>query len=304
MIGRLVNTYLDRYPPSYIWGNLHPILACNDVNIVNLETTLTKSKKLRPKVFNFKASPDKVAALTAGHIHAVNLANNHILDFSEEGLKETIRTLDQAHILHVGAGTSIAHAKMPAVLTKKGIKIGLLGCTDNEPGWIASKDHPGTNFIEIGDAGVIRDSIASLRTKVDVLILSLHWGPNMRKRPYSYFRSFAHEVIDLGVDIVHGHSAHVFQGVEAYKNKLILYDTGELVDDYAVDPVLRNDRSFFFIVKLNKQRLLSVQMLPISISQFQVNLSEEKETLYEMEALCKEFNTYPKMEEHSLLLHL
>ena len=302
MIGRLVDEYLERAPPSYIWGNLHPILQRTDFNIANLETTLTRSEKIVPKVFNFKASPEKVSSLVEGPIHAVNLANNHSLDFSEEGLLETIQTLDQAKIFHVGAGKDLSAAKRPCILEKNGIKIGLLGCTDNEPTWKATAAHSGTNYLEIGDLASLEESIRSLRKEVDLLILSIHWGPNMRQRPMPHFRSFAHLLIDLGVDILHGHSSHVFQGVEIYKKKLILYDTGELVDDYAVDPELRNDRSFFFIVEMDKKNLISLTMIPILISRFQVNVTKDEEQLELMEKLCRELKTEPRRENHSLKL--
>lgn len=304
MIGRLVNNHLNVVNPTYVWGNLLPILRSNDLNFVNLETTLTRSLKQVPKVFNFKADPEKVDVLTEGQIQIVNIANNHILDYSEEGLLETIRMLDQANILHVGAGQNINEAKAPVIIEKSGIKIGFLGCTDNEPTWKASMSHPGTNFLDVGDLIPIRESIIDLRKQVDLLILSIHWGPNMRQRPLPNFRRFAHELIDLGVDIIHGHSAHIFQGVEVYKNKLILYDTGDLIDDYAVDPVLRNDQSFYFIVEVDKTRILSLKMVPTLISDFQVNVSTESDHLDRMESLCKELKTPLKRENSSLIVSL
>lgn len=304
MIGRLIDEYLNTHPPSCVWGNLHPLLGKMDLNLVNLETTLTHSEEIVPKVFNFKASPEKVAVLKEGPIHVVNIANNHILDFSEKGLLETIKTLDKAHIPHVGAGKDLASAKEPVIIEKKGIKIGILGCTDNEPDWKASRSSPGVNYIEVGDLKALRSSIVALRKQVDLLILSIHWGPNMRKRPSPSFRSFAHELIDLGVDILHGHSAHVFQGVEVYKHKLILYDTGELVDDYAIDPVLRNDRSFFFVVKIDKKKLVSLQMFPILISHFHVNHSKDTQQLAEMESLCKELKTSPIRQDDTLIIEI
>lgn len=304
MIGRLVDPYLDQHSSSYVWGNLRPILSRIDLNIVNLETTLTQSKKARPKVFNFKADPKRVSVLKEGFIGAVNIANNHILDFSEEGLLETLQTLDAAHILHVGAGKDLNQARQPAILEKKGIKIGLLGCSDNEPDWKAETSHPGINFVKIDNPEPLRASIEALRKQVDLLILSIHWGPNMRRRPASHFRSFAHALIDLGVDILHGHSAHVFQGVEIYKQKLILYDTGDLADDYAVDPFLRNDLSFFFVVKASKNKLLSLEMIPTAIGKFQVNLFHEKESLEAMTELCKELGTHPMREKNGLFLSI
>jgi len=302
MIGRLVNEQLNLSSPSYIWGDLHPLMRQADFNIANLETTLTRSDKIVPKVFNFKADPEKVAALEAGPIHLVNVANNHILDFSEEGLLETLNVLDRSGIGHVGAGKTLRQAQQPCILERSGIKIGFLGCTDNEPGWGATLSKPGTFYLEVGDIEAVRKPILSLREQVDFLVLSIHWGPNMLRRPKPHFQTFAHELIDLGVDLLHGHSAHVFQGVEVYRKKLILYDTGELVDDYAVDPYLRNDRSFFFVVTIEKQGLVSLRMIPTMISEFQVNRDPDPESVDEMERLCREFQTFPKRRKNELTI--
>lgn len=294
MIGRMVNR-------TDVWGNLALTLKSTDLNLVNLETTLTRSETRVEKVFNFKADPEKVAVLKEGKIDVVNLANNHILDFSVEGLLETVQVLDRAHIRHVGAGKDLKKARAPCILECKGIKIGILGCTDNEPTWKATATSSGTNFVEVGDVDAIADSIKDLRKQVDLLILSIHWGPNMRQRPAPHFRSFAHALIDLGVDILHGHSAHLFQGVEIYKKGLILYDTGDLVDDYAVDPVLRNDRSFYFVAMLKKSGLISVRMIPTLISDCQVNI-DKNGPLERMEGLCQELGSYPRREGQELVL--
>lgn len=300
MFGRLVNEALDVVTPHYVWGNLRPIMEKVDLNFVNLETTLTFSNKMVPKVFNFKADPDKVSVLTEAHIEGVNIANNHILDYSNEGLVETIEALDQAKIFHVGAGRESGEAKSPHIIEKNGIIVGFLGCTDNEPSWKASAKKPGINYIEVGDIKSLRESITSLRSRVDLLVLSIHWGPNMKQKPDPEFQSFAHELIDLGVDILHGHSAHIFQGVEVYKGKLILYDTGDLLDDYAIDPFLRNDRSFYFIVTVSKKNIISLKMIPTIISEFQVNICKDNEPLERMKALSKEFKTDLIQEDHTL----
>ena len=101
--------------------------------------------------------------------------------------------------------------------------------------------------------------------------MTAHWGPNMRLRPTQDFVAFAHALIDCGADIFHGHSAHVVQGVEVYKGRLIMYDTGDFVDDYAVDQDLRNDLSFLFKVMATKGRIKEVQLVPVQIGDMQVN---------------------------------
>lgn len=271
MLGRLVNENINQTSFAYPWGNLLPLLLKNDLNIINLETTLTHSKELMPKTFNYKATPDKVETLNIANIDVCNLANNHILDFGTSGLHETIETLEQANIAHTGAGMNIAEAAAPTIIERNGISIGIIGYTDNEPGWKAADDKPGTNYIHVGDIATAKQQLDMFKDKVDVVIASIHWGPNMREHPTQEFITFAHAMIDAGVDIIHGHSAHIFQGIELYGNGLIMYDTGDFVDDYAVDPNVRNDRSFLFLVNIDKQGIKEIRLVPTLISNMQVN---------------------------------
>lgn len=277
MLGRLVNERIDSTSYAYPWGNMLPVMKAHDLNIINLETTLTTSQSKVPKVFNFKADPDRVKCLTEAKIDIANLANNHILDFNVEGLTETISMLNEAGIRHTGAGKNITDAKSPIIIVREGIRIGIIGMTDNEPGWKASKEKPGINFLEVGNMSEAKPQIQNIRNNVDVLILTIHWGPNKREFPNAPFIHFAHELIESGVDILHGHSAHVFQGIEVYKGKLIMYDTGDFIDDYAVDNYLRNDYSFLFEVELEKERLGKLTLIPVVISNMQVNKAVKKD---------------------------
>jgi poly-gamma-glutamate synthesis protein (capsule biosynthesis protein) len=176
-------------------------------------------------------------------------------------------------------------ARQAVVLKKKNICIGILGYTDNEPGWIARLNKPGTNYVSVGDMRKIREDVLKLRPQVDLLIVSIHWGPNMRERPTRAFSDFAHQLIDSGVDIIHGHSAHIFQGIERYKGKLILYDTGDFIDDYAVDPRLRNDRSFLFLVKLDPLGIRQIELIPVRIDAMQVNLAKGDDYRWSVERM-------------------
>lgn len=296
MIGRLVDEFLDTVHPGYIWGDLLPELCATDLNLINLEAALTSNSKMVPKVFNFKAKPRRVELLNLAQVKVANLANNHSLDYATEGLLETLSVLRKANILPVGGGENIDKARAPVILNVKGIHIGILGFTDNEPSWLASSHTPGVNYIEINDIGLqtLTKELIKLRSQVDLIILTMHWGPNMVERPPVYFQSFARKAVDAGVDIFHGHSAHLFQGVEIYQHKVIFYDCGDFVDDYYVDPMLRNDCSFFFIVEATKKGILSIKLLPTLIERFQVNFAKGKEkelTIQRMQRLSKEFGT-------------
>ncbi len=294
MLGRGVNEAILKHGYLYPWGNLIPLLRTADLRMINLETTLTKSTQKVPKVFNFKSDPKNVQALKKAHIDVVSLANNHIKDFGNEGLLETLKTLQRAGIQSVGAGKNLKQAQTPLIIKKNGIKLGIIGATDNEPTWHATKTSPGTNYFNVYNLDQLLDDIKKLKKQVDIVIVSLHWGPNMRERPTQDYINAAHKMIDEGADIIQGHSSHNFQGIETYKDKLILYDTGDLVDDYRVDPVLRNDWSFIYFVTVSKDGVKNVTIVPIKIDNMQVNRAiepEKSKILNRMQSLSKEFKT-------------
>lgn len=289
MLGRLVNEALQTRAPEYPWGDVLPLLRASDLNLINLECAITSCEKAVPKVFNFRSDPKNIQVLKTARIDVVNLANNHVLDFGVEGLSETLRLLDEAGIRRVGAGHDLNEARQPVVLERKGMRVGILGMTDNEPGWAATPDAAGIKFVEVGDVSAVEEPVAALRQQCDVLIVSMHWGPNMREQPSAKFVHFAHALIDRGVDIFHGHSAHIVQRVERYKQGLILYDTGDFIDDYAVDPQLRNDLSFLYVIDVAPDHELKLELVPVKISNFQVNLAQGQEKegcLRRQRALC------------------
>src|SRR5574341_341121 len=101
MLGRGVNEALRKMRPEEPWGDLLPLLHAADLRVVNLECAITAHEqpwRRTPKVFHFRADPSAVAVLTAARIDACSLANNHGLDFEEEGLLDTLAHLDQAGI--------------------------------------------------------------------------------------------------------------------------------------------------------------------------------------------------------------
>lgn len=301
MLGRLVNDRLKSMPPEEVWGDLLPHLAQADLRIANLECALTHH--LDPwarseKMFHFRADPDAVRVLQAARIDACALANNHILDYGERGLRDTLRVLDKTGIRHAGAGANAAEAAAPAILEAP-CRVALLSFTDNEPDFAAAAEHPGTNYLEVSlqqeTLARITGGIAQARAQgADLVVFSNHWGANFVERPSSEFRGFARRVIELGADIYYGHSAHICQGIEIHQGKPILYDTGNFIDDYAVHPLLRNDRSCLFKVMFDQKKLCRIELLPVSLSVAHVALARGAEfdaICARMEMLSAEFGT-------------
>lgn len=315
MLGRGVAAEIGRREPAGFWGDLVPVLAAADLVVANLECAITQHRvpwTRTAKAFHFRAPPGAVEVLRAGRIGAVALANNHILDFEEGGLRDTLRHLDTAGIAHAGAGESLEQAREPAVVAAGGVRVGIAAFTDNEPGWAAGPGWPGTSQLRFrpfpGALRIVDQAVSRARDRgASFIVLSLHWGYNLVQRPPRPFRWFARAVLERGVDLIHGHSAHIFQGVEIHHGKPILYDTGEALDDYATDPVLRKDRSFVFLADFEGQRVRALRLVPILLQGTRVGLARGRdfeESCRRMQILSAELGTRARAAPHGLTIQI
>jgi poly-gamma-glutamate capsule biosynthesis protein CapA/YwtB (metallophosphatase superfamily) len=310
MLGRGVNETLRAARPAEPWGDVLPLLLSADLRVINLECAITGHRRpwsRTPKVFHFRADPLAVEVLKAARVDACSLANNHTLDFEEKGLLDTLAHLEVAGIRYAGAGRNLEEAARP-VLLEGGIA--LVAFTDNEPPFAAGPDKPGTNYLPVStEPEVLRQVEETIGAARDAgartVVFSNHWGPNMVRRPKAVFRRFARAVVDRGADVYYGHSAHVFQGVEVYRGKPILYDTGDFIDDYAVDPNLRNDRSFLFCISMEDGDLRRLELFPVVLPYARVELAggEEREAIFAlMQDLSAGMDTTFERREDRLVL--
>jgi poly-gamma-glutamate synthesis protein (capsule biosynthesis protein) len=302
MLGRGVDERIGRRPPESFWGDVLPVLRAADAVVANLECAITAHHApwdKTSKAFHFRARPEAVAVLRAANVGCVSLANNHTLDYQETGLLETLSNLEAAGIRPAGAGPDLDAARAIAVIDAGDVRLGVAAFTDNEPPFAAGPTRPGTSYLDIdGDpqAGrhVTRAAATARDAGADLVVLSLHWGPNMVASPPPRFRDFARAAIDSSVDLVFGHSAHVFQGIEVYRQRPILYDTGDFLDDYAIDAKLRNDWSFVFLLDLEGARMQRLRLRPVRLTYAEVNFAAGDELAAirtRMRTLCGEFDT-------------
>jgi poly-gamma-glutamate capsule biosynthesis protein CapA/YwtB (metallophosphatase superfamily) len=302
MLGRLVNPMIAEHGFAYPWGDLLPTVLGADCFLINLECALTDhTERWRDgghKPFYFRADPDVVETLRLAGVNFAALANNHAADYEMAGLLDTVGVLDEAGIAHAGAGVDLAAARMPAFLTAAEWRIGVVAFADHPAVWAAGPTSPGINYMPVSLASshfaAIEDALTIAREQADLVIFSIHWGPNQRVRPTPAFRDFARRVIETGADVFWGHSAHVVQGIEVWQGKPILYSTGDFVDDYSVDPELRNDLSGLFLLRAWPPALAWIGVIPVTISRCQVNRAREAERDWFSErftALCAELGT-------------
>jgi poly-gamma-glutamate capsule biosynthesis protein CapA/YwtB (metallophosphatase superfamily) len=312
MLGREVNRVLKYQPPSYPWGDTLQVFDSADLRICNLECAISADGEPWPeKEFHFRSDPENIAVLSTARIDAVTLANNHALDFGPQALADTIHFLDAAKIGLAGAGSNVAAAIEPAILRVGQHKVGLIAFTDDRPDWEAHADTPGIAYVPVDfqeeRANRLFATIKKTRRELDMLIISAHWGPNRGERPPLRQPAFAHHLIDLGADIIFGHSGHIFRGVETYRHRPIIYCAGDFIDDYAVDETERNDETFIFVVETSALGISRLRLYPAVIQHCQVNLargSRAAEIALRMTRLCCEMNTPTVWQEPQHLLEI
>ena len=302
MLGRVVNRTIAEHGLAYPWGDMLPAVRGADCFLINLECALTDHTERWSdgghKPFYFRANPRVIETLRVAEVDFASLANNHAADFGMTGLLDTLRRLEEVGIAHAGAGADLAAARAPAFLTADNWRISVVAFADHPAVWAAGPTSPGINYTPVSLAsdhfGAIEQALAIARGHADLVIFSIHWGPNMRSRPTAEFRVFARRVIEAGADVFWGHSAHIVQGVEVWRGKPILYDTGDFVDDYAVDPDLRNDLSGLFLIRVQPPDVARIDIVPVVIGRCQVNRARGAERDWFVErftALCAERGT-------------
>jgi poly-gamma-glutamate capsule biosynthesis protein CapA/YwtB (metallophosphatase superfamily) len=265
MLGRKAGEALTRRPPhSLVSTDLVAALREADAVVLNLECCISERGTPWPdtrKPFFFRAPPAAVELLTHLRVDCVTLANNHALDYGEEALVDTLDHLEAAGIARVGAGRDLEEARAPAVVERDGFRLGIVGFTDHPDEFAAARDRPGVAFAALrhGLPGWVRTAIE--RLEVDAVLATPHWGPNMAAAPVAHVVRAAGALLAAGATIVAGHSAHVFHGVQGP----ILYDLGDFLDDYAVDPVLRNDLGLLFLVDLAADGPVRIEALPLKL---------------------------------------
>jgi poly-gamma-glutamate capsule biosynthesis protein CapA/YwtB (metallophosphatase superfamily) len=267
MLGRGVAEWITRYGPGALFApELKQTAAEADAFVLNLECCVSDRGRPAPvpgKPFYFRAPPAAVRALTELGVNAVSLANNHALDFGPTALADTLELLTAAGIQTVGAGATEEQARAPAVLTVRGLRIGLIGVVDHAEEFAAGPDRPGTAYADLtgGVPPWLTDAVHRLRERTDITLVATHWGPNMVGQPVRHVRRAAPELTAAGATLVVGHSAHVFHGF----TRQVLFDLGDFIDDYAVHPQLRNDLGLLFLVTLDATGVRRVEAVPLTL---------------------------------------
>jgi poly-gamma-glutamate synthesis protein (capsule biosynthesis protein) len=273
--------------PSYVWGDTLAALeqVTPDAFIVNLETAVTDRGHPWPgKGIQYRMHPANVECLTVAGIDVAVLANNHVLDWSEPGLDQTLEVLRTAGIVPVGAGRSTDGAWAPAIITaRSGARVVVLagGCTSSgiPRQWAADESRSGVALLADLSKNTVARIAAIVRSVArphDVVVASLHWGGNWGYDISEDRRRFAHQLIDgAGVHVVHGHSSHHPLGIEVHHGRLIVYGCGDLLTDYEGiygHEQYRGDLGALYLATIDEGSgtLQRLELVPTKVERFQL----------------------------------
>ena len=204
--------------------------------LLNLEVPIIKKKAPAIK----KAGPHLSAkelvlpAVNSGYTIVANLANNHIMDYGSDGLRDTLTECNEKNVLVVGAGENSDKARLPLIVEVENEKVGIVSCCETQFG-ISTPLKPG-----VASFGTwIYSAIRNLKNRVDLIIISIHGASEDSPWPSPEWQELLHSFIDEGANIVHGHHSHVPQGFEEYNGGIIFYGLGNCV----VDPKIWKDQA-------------------------------------------------------------
>lgn len=276
--------------PTNMFGELTETIRGADLAVANLEFALSdRGTPLRGKIYPHKGPASALAALAEARFDAVNLANNHMLDYGEEPLLDTLAGLAESGITGFGAGRNASEAARPAVFECKRLKIGLLGFTTTLPtGFSATDDSPGVDPFRVittyrpfrnpeeypGSEAIVETRavsedvarlvarIESLKTETDLVLVYGHWGASMTETVLDFQRQIGHAAIDAGAAAVFGGHQHVVSAVEFYRGRPIVHGLGNLVFDF-VAPFFTEAtrRSIIFAADMSKNGLENCQLI-------------------------------------------
>jgi poly-gamma-glutamate capsule biosynthesis protein CapA/YwtB (metallophosphatase superfamily) len=199
--------------PATAFGPIAPVLRAADFAMVNLETAITARGAEEPKQYHFRAPATAFDAVRAAGVDAVTMANNHVLDYGQVGLADTLANAAAKRFPYVGIGHDAAEAFRPLVVTVRGVRIAILAFSqvhELEFTWAARDDRPGVAMAM--DLSRVRAAVAGARRQADVVLVFNHWGQEGNSCATPEQRAFAGTLATAGADIVIGSHAHTLLG--------------------------------------------------------------------------------------------
>ena len=216
--------------PATAFGPIATVLKSADFTALNLETSVTSRGAPQPKTYHFRTVPSAFTALRDAGVSLVTMANNHVLDYGQVGLADTLAAAKAAGFPYVGIGKNAAAAWAPYVTTVKGRKIAVIGVSqvaELASSWVATDSRPGeANAIDL------RRTLAAVRAAkrlAPTVIVFMHWGTEGESCPDPNQLSLARQLSAAGASIIIGAHAHMLQGSGWLGHTFVAYGMGNFL---------------------------------------------------------------------------
>jgi poly-gamma-glutamate synthesis protein (capsule biosynthesis protein) len=218
--------------PMTVLAAIGPVLSGADLAVLNLETAITTGGVAADKEFTFRAPPEAFDALRAVGVDAVSMANNHGLDYGEQGLADSLAAASAKSFPVFGIGTDEATAYAPFRAELDGQRIAVIGATlvldDNLiDAWTATPTHAGLASAKRTDR--LLQEVRAARETADTVVVFLHYGIEGQTCPEPRQTTIAGQLVDAGADIVVGGHSHRLQGAGRMGNALVAYGLGNFL---------------------------------------------------------------------------
>jgi poly-gamma-glutamate synthesis protein (capsule biosynthesis protein) len=216
--------------PKTAFGPIVPVLEAADLAMVNLETAITDRGTEQPKQFHFRAPITAFEAVRDAGVDVVTMANNHVLDYGQVGLADTLDNGHRANFPVVGIGHDAKEAFAPYYTTVKGVRIAILAFSqvhELEVTWAAKDSRPGVAMAL--DLARATGAVATARKNADLVIVFNHWGQEGNSCPTGEQKAFATKLAAAGADMIIGSHAHTLQGSGWMGHTFVAYGLANFV---------------------------------------------------------------------------
>lgn len=232
-----------------------------DVVFGNLECALSEKGLIKNNYdsIQMRGIPSYIKGLVDSGVDVVNFATNHSMQHGKEPFLDTLKLLDEHDIKYCGVNINDHLVAKPVFLEKNNIRIAFLGYGMRPRQYF--KEPP--LYTEGQEKNILKE-ITSIKSKVDVVIVSMHWGDEFIDRPSPLEINLARKIIDKGAHLIIGHHPHVIKGIEKYKHGYIAYSLGNFICDMIWDDRLRE--SLILKCTLSKTGVDEIQLIPVWIN--------------------------------------
>ncbi|MEI7542655.1 MAG: CapA family protein [bacterium] len=277
MLGRRLEPLIEKsgvnYPFTGIADSIkkYPIIFCNLEAPFIYENNINTLKKNGNKTIYLYAEESIAKGFKVAGFNVLSLANNHALDYGQDGVIQTMEILDRQGIKYGGIKIGdLSLPNEPIIIDYNGVKVGFL-CYSRVSGKNSASSFTKYGTIP-GTYKVIKRDVKNARPKVDILIVYMHWGIEGREVQKRQ-RTLGHGIINLGVDMVIGSHTHIFQDIEKYNGHYIFYGLGNFIFDMRDD---QSKSSAFVKVKVENKKIKEVKIEPVYLQDFRPEIMTDK----------------------------